>query len=492
MDLAQLFRPVEKIVGVEITQGYMLAVLCERDKKGGIRVSKKSAALPPDSISQGMVKNKAGLTAAIKNFVQQNKDVFKSKYIILALPSAFVFTDIMKFPPMRPEQIGESLMLNFGSKTLFPVSPEDIYYDWQPAVSHSPLYQNALVTFALKKNINEYTEVCEQAGLEPLAFEIPQISVARALGNFKDKAGLIIRMLDEGIEFSAAAQGEFQFSRFVAMPAALHTIEEFKTFVKDEAFKVLNFFQVEYPETALSAIVVLSYFAQKEEISSYLSKELGLSLEHPRLVHSVELTDSHVAAFGSAMRGLIPREEDALVSLMPVGTEEAYRARRFRAYASLWSDIINATAFLLVVLFGVTLFFLMRVQKNLNVQIANKGSAQAAWAPVAELEQTAGKFNATVGQLTAIEAKMPRWSAVFDRMLPSLTYKNIAVASIGTRRAEGTIVVQFSAATRDEAIAFKKALETSGAYEKVEMPFLSVTQREQISTNVVLTLKKEL
>lgn len=488
MDLAQLFKPVEKIVGVEITEKYILAVLLARDKKGAVRMIKKTAALGEGAVAQGMVQDQAALAAALKTFTQKNKDAFGSPYVILAIPSAFVFTDVMKFPSIQHEQIGESIKLNFNSKTLFPITPEEIYYDWQPAASHSPLHQNALVSFARKNIIDPYVAACEQAGLEPLAFEIPQMAVARALTNSKDTTCLIIRVLDKGVEFSIAQQGELRYARWAFLPAPARESEKLAAFVKDETLKTVHFFQIEYPETPVAACVALSSFAQSE-IAAAVAKELGIPVSAPRLAHPVDLPDSHIAAFGSAMRGLIPREEDTLISLMPVGTEETYRSRRFRAYLSLWSDIINTTALVFALLYAVTLFFLTRVQANLAAQTSRKESTRAAYARITEFEESARAFNGAIGQIAGIQAGLFDWSGLLARIIPSLTHANITLTGITAAESGGTISVGFAATTRDAAIAFKKSLEASGTYEKVEMPFLSVTQREQIRTTISLTLK---
>ena len=40
MNLAQLFNPIEKIVGMEITDGHIRAVLLEKNKKGVLSVAK--------------------------------------------------------------------------------------------------------------------------------------------------------------------------------------------------------------------------------------------------------------------------------------------------------------------------------------------------------------------------------------------------------------------------------------------------------------------
>lgn len=487
MNLAQLFKPVEKIVGLEITQGFFHAVLIERNKKGALRFSKKKTSLPAGVIAGGAIVDPAALGAALKLFVQTGRDVFRSRNIILAIPGAVVFTDTMQFPQLAHEQIAESLALNLKSAALFPLSANEVYSDWQPTYSVNPMYQGVLVSLAPRAHVRAYQNVCERAGLEPVAFESPQASVARAVSNFKNKPGIVIRLLDEGVEFSLIPKGELGYARFVSLPDTLASLDDFKIFVRDETFRTLAFFQAEqHQESAIASATVISSFAQKRDIASFLSRELGLVIEEAQLDQSLPVEDSFVAAYGAALRGLISREEDTLVSVLPVGTEETYRSRRFLAYASLWSDIINTTAVLLVIVFGVAYLWLSRIHAGVKAEAARAQTTGAAQAQVSELEGTIARFNTAAGELALLDTLIFPWSNLLERVADSLAFDGITIHRISApSRSEG-ISVSLTANTRDTAIAFKKALEASGIYERVEMPFLSVIQRENIQTNIVL------
>lgn len=189
MNLAQLFNPVEKIVGMEIAHGRVCAVLLEKNKKGVITGTKKEAVIPPGIIAEnGAVLDKQKLAAALKTIWHTGKDVFKSKYVIVALPSMPVFTDIIGFPKVTQEQLKEAVELHVATKTSFPVDTNDIYYDWQPLATHNIYHEDVLLSFAKRPYISDFAEACEAAGLEPLAFETPHLATARA-NQFRERHG---------------------------------------------------------------------------------------------------------------------------------------------------------------------------------------------------------------------------------------------------------------------------------------------------------------
>lgn len=490
MNLAQLFNPVEKIVGLEITSSALRAVLLEKNKKGGLKITKKSMSLPQEIIRDGRIVNKKELAAALKQFWQANKNLFRSKYIVLTLPPIFVFYDIMKFPPITQEQIKESIALNINTKTQFPLGADEIYYDWEPVKSKDPTHQEIAVAFATKEYIKDWMEVCESAGLEPLAFETPAAAVSRAIDNFKDKTGVVIRIGKEGIETFIASDNELRFSRFTPVPA-LHNLDEFKKFVKNETYKTLNFYKIEHPrEPEINSAVIISQLAQQNEVADDLAQHFNVGVQSAHWAHALDIDASYAAAYGAALRGLIKRDNDTLISLMPIGTEETYRKRRLLAYISLWSDIINATSVLMVMVFGGVLFFLNTVGNRINTQIARSSAANAVNAQIAELENSAQIFNDRVQKLSATEDKIYRWSPLLKKISPALNQKNIIIRGISLPDPHSEIAVSLTAATRDDAIALRKSLEKNEQFESVKMPFLNVLQRENINLTVNLKMKE--
>ncbi len=490
MDLAQLFNPVEKIVGMEIAHGRVCVMLLEKDKKGSLRGAGKEIIILPDIIAQdGTVREKQKLAAALKTIRETSKEIFKSHYVIITLPSAAPFMDVVKFPKVAPEQLEESIKLNLSTKTLFPINVDDIYYDWQIIASSDVYHERVLLAFAGKEHIHDYVAACETAGLHLLAVETPPLSLARALTNFESNAGLVIRISEESIELSVVRHHDLLFCRRVSLPNA-YTLDVLKTIVKDEAFKSLNYYATENQgDTPITSFVLLSRVPQKNEIAAYCSEQLGITGEGTRFAHDTALSDSSAAAFGTALRGLITREEDTLISLLPIGTEEAYRKRRFLAYVSLWSDIINATALLFVALFGASLLFLNITEKNAAAQNARLTTTNTQSNKAEKLKQEAVRFNSVVSAVAQANDTIVSFSPVIQEVLPALRHDGITITTIAITPSGTDLRVSATAATRDNAIAFRKSLENNPLFTGVAVPPLNVTQRISIPLDITLSLK---
>lgn len=492
MDLAQLFNPVEKIVGMEIAHGRVCAVLLEKDKKGVVTGSKKEAVIPAHIVAEdGAVLDKKKLAEALKTIWRSGKDVFKSKYVIVALPSAPVFTDIVKFPKVSSEQLKEAMQLYMATKTSFPIDTNDIYYDWQPLGAHNVYHEDVLVSFAKRLYIRDFVEACEEAGLEPLAFETPQPAIARALVNFENKTGLIVCIAQECIEFSIATKNDLFFARTIPLPSS-YDFEALKNILATEATHALNYYATEFSaEPPVTAAVLLAHVPQKKELAERLRETLGVAVEEARFAHDTPIGDSCAVAFGAALRGLIRREKDTLISLLPIGTEEAYRKRRFLAYVSLWTDIVNTTAVLFVVIFGTALLFLNIVGKNAVEQSARLKATAVQNEQVTMLEKEAARFNVAVGAVAQANDSIVEFSPILEKILPSLRHDGIVIKSVVIASSGIDLRISIVAATRDSAIAFRKSLENNPLYTKVAVPPLGAMQRLSIPLDIALSLTEQ-
>lgn len=491
MNLTQLFKPIRQIVGVEIAHGRIVAVLLEKDKAGILRGTKKEAAIPGGIIApDGTVADKQKLASALKAFWQSGKGgTLGSKFVICSIPSASLFSDVISFPKIPPEQIEESVKLNLASKALFPIDANAVYYDWQSTLTHDAYRQQVLISFAPKTHIQAYVEACETAGLEPLAFEPVHFSLARTIVNFAEKPGLIISISAKNIALVIAKGNDILFTRLAPLPAS-YDLAALGTAVKTEAFKALNYYATENPHhEPVTAAVVFSRVPQKNEIITAIEKELGIPLQQPRFAENIRIDDASVPAFGAALRGLIPREEDTINSVMPIGTEEAYRKRRFLAYVSLWADIINTTAVIFVALFAATLVFLNFVEKSAAAQTTRLKAAAAQSERTAEMEKEAIRFNAIAGAVAQANETITPLSPTIEKILPTLRHDGITLKTIAIDPSGTSFRVSAVAATRDAAVAFRKSLENNPLYAKASVPALSASQRTNISLDITLTLK---
>lgn len=492
MNLAQLFNPVEKIIGIEIARGRICAVMLEKNKKGVVTGTKKEIAVPAGILAPtGAVLDKQKLASVLKALWQSGKDAFRSSYVIVVLPSGPTFTDIITFPKVSSEQLKEAVALHVNTKTLFPVEQNDIYYDWQPIAAHTGYHEDVLLSFGQRSYIHDFAEACELAGLKPLAFETPPLAMTRAVTNCKDTAGLIVRITEEIVETVVVANNTLFFTHKVQLPST-YSFETLKTTVKIEATHALNYYATEFAaEPPITLAIVIASMPKKQELSNFLGTELNISIEEARYTHTIAIGDACISAFGAALRGLIPREDDALISLLPIGTEEAYKKRRLLTYVSLWGDIINATAIFFVILFGVTLFFLNIAEKNAGEQSTRLKATAASNEQLTVLGKEVAHFNSIVSAVAQANDSIILFSPIIEKVLPSFRHDGIIIKAMILSPSGADVRISVIAATRINAISFRKSLESNPLFTKAIVPSLSATQRINIPLDITVSLAQQ-
>ncbi len=84
------------------------------------------------------------------------------------------------------------------------------------------------------------------------------------------------------------------------------------------------------------------------------------------------------------------------------------------------------------------------------------------------------------------QAVTPILFSVLQKKTSAITWKSIQYQSIGTP----VLVIEGTAKTREDLLGFLKSLQSSGEFEKVDLPISNFAKNRDIPFNLTLTLKK--
>lgn len=142
-------------------------------------------------VKDGFILNKKKLVEKIKQVLSQAK--IKENRVILALPESKIFIHLFQLPSGFKEKELRNALESEIQKTI-PFEPEKIYWDYQIVSSKLGNGQQAILFVGtLKEIVDDYMEVLDEVGLEPVVFETESISLSRALlKDVKLRAGVMI------------------------------------------------------------------------------------------------------------------------------------------------------------------------------------------------------------------------------------------------------------------------------------------------------------
>ncbi len=163
------------------------------------RVGKKQVSafgrvnLEEGIISDGKILNKEKLIEKIKEVTSKTKaGKLQTRRVILAIPESKTFVNIFEFPVyLKFHELLKTVQVEVG-RTI-PIAFQDLYSDIQIISRSQEGFQKVRFVGVLKNIADDYKEVLEKAGLEPIAFDMESMSLAQVLIKESNKdSGTII------------------------------------------------------------------------------------------------------------------------------------------------------------------------------------------------------------------------------------------------------------------------------------------------------------
>ncbi len=275
----------------------------------------KYAYVPVDAkLSQSDSKSdQHKLAQILANLISEAR--LSSKNVAVGLPSSRVFTSVLDFDRLSPNELGKALM--YQADSLIPTPPAESKIDWA-LLGDSPKDKTKvelLISSVPNGFVETRLDMIESIGLNVIAFEPDSLALSRALipegtaapqlliDMGQQSTDLVITMNDSprltrsiptGVEavIRSATQNlnidEKQAQQFVykfgvskdklegqVYQAIISTID----LLVGEIDKSIKFFQARYPDMAIERMIVTGGASAIPELPLYLANKFGMNVE---------------------------------------------------------------------------------------------------------------------------------------------------------------------------------------------------------------------
>jgi type IV pilus assembly protein PilM len=236
--------------------GYRLKNFGEKKTEAGI-------------IESGIIKNEEKFISKLVELKKETGNI----YTVFSLPEEKAFLKVIKLPAMDKSKIRQSLELQL--EETIPLSAKDAQFDYEIVEADEENRLTVVLTAFPKKIINQYADCLKRAGFFPVACEVENQSIARAIVP-KDHKGpfLIVDFGRTRTSFLIASDGIARFTSTVSVSGeslSQSLARAFKINIFEaERMKHLQVLSGRTDEKVLSAIVpIISTI--KDEIYNVLS-----------------------------------------------------------------------------------------------------------------------------------------------------------------------------------------------------------------------------
>lgn len=415
--------------------------------------------LPKGVIVNGKVKNPDQLVNSLKQLKKKLKDGKQFLNVIVSIPSSNVYMQVFNLPTVPKNRLNEVAGLNL--KLISPINVRSAYYDWQTLSGNQ--YLGAFISAEI---IDKLSQSLEKAGFNIAAIEPAPLSLARVLEKKLLDAGdphIGIYFSGSGLEFFVLRKGQIYFNYFSPETKNIELV------ISQELQRLSGFYIGKWGEPVKHLVVS----------GITLTQNFGME------VHVVNVNPAQ----GAALRGLIPRADDHLISLAQADTEEKFFRGRVSAFLQLWRSItISALIFMALVYLLVDIsLWVYGVSLNkrlLSAPVDNGLDAQM----IKELKQQAREFNLLVNKAVKAKKESVSWSP-FLKILYSLIGNEVKLRQVQLEPRTLTVIIKGIAQDEQAVLALKNKLAREDNFTEINLPLTSIQISPEGKADFSLTFK---
>ncbi len=478
MNLLNLLTTEKNVAGIEISDSVVrIAFLRPKEsKRWQIRGKKGLAPSASDAleydlllieepiasniIENGIVTDPDLLGQALKDIWVRAK--LDTNYAIVAIPDNTIYSRIFSFPKgVEGSRLTEAMRLAIGFQ--LPIKIEETYLDWELTTGTKTTNEILLSTIP-RAVADGYVGALESAGVKTLALESQLASIARVIKHKAGESKLITSKNPDGVTIFIIKDGILQFSR--TLPTKF--VHEDKR--AEEIRKIKTSYEAEYGEVVNE--MELNDLAINDSFAPYKIKEP---------------TTKWLIALGATMRAQTAEGADNFISLLPVGTEDAYTYQKMTTFAVLMRNLTISVSIFFILAYLGTYLFMFSVSKNINSTITTL-STSSFYPEILAKEDWVQRVNELTFASQSILSQTPLWSIVLTEVNSRLIEGITASAFTATSFTEKMSLVG-TAKDRATLNRFKKYLEESAMFSGVDVPFTNIEQRADIPFSASFRIK---
>ncbi|MFA5459763.1 MAG: hypothetical protein WC283_00265, partial [Candidatus Paceibacterota bacterium] len=296
---------------------------------------------------------------------------------------------------------------------------------------------------------------------------------------------LIIDLRSEGIEFIITEGKKIIYFDFDSwqeifgkkVPKAI-TLEFLKKHISKEMPMLLNFYSLKRKQI-IQKFIFLSFDAK---LANALIQWIYVQYQLSPLEIKLPLNLSRVGrdwfgVIGAAMRGIIPRNQDTIVSLAPVGTEKSYEQHHLLRIVSLWSKSIITVFSILVLLLGVISNTFFNNIENQYQKAVAKPLDQKTIEKETVLEQEVEEFNNLVVKIAQAQKYEKNWQEILEEIFNSANSSSINLKRVlFSASPANNITIQGQSSTKESIVKFRDTLGLSGLFIDISLPLSALVE----------------
>lgn len=454
----------ELIGGIEInetTARFVLVFFNRGSSKYNI-LHRAEESIPKGVINDGAIADEAIVTSIIRAIIK--KIPLFVPYVVLSIPPHTVYSKIFTFPSsLDRRHLNEAIQIAVDLQ--LPFAQDEYYIDWEEVKCVG--LAGFLVAAGKKSVIDQYISCSVKAGVKPIALEFHPVSLLRAVSVPSETATLITL---ENVSDTTAFVVNGQTLRFTQVFPYMRIA---KKNIENELVKLRNFYETGYGKIGNTVSLRDLRLTNEWDTENMASKNIY----------------QWFTVLGAGKRAALPRGNDTALSLMAIGTREAFRYQQALSFTRVLSNVtIGIAIFFITIFLGAWIFLYSLSKSMLSKTVADVTLLFPS--KLAEPEEEVKQFTKLLATTNGFVQKMPRWSLVLS-MLRAQVKDTITVTSLTLTDQDNIATLTGVAKSRMDLNEIKKRLEDMEFVRDAALPLTNLDLKENIPFTITFRFTKE-
>jgi Tfp pilus assembly PilM family ATPase len=434
--------------------------------------------LHPEDLENGQV-NSANLEAALTKLLQTNPE-FAQSYVAATLPDQESFSRTHKIPKIPLNEVSEAL--NWQIESIFPLSKDQIYFDWK-LVEQDKDSLTVLIVAIPKSTIDTLIAVLEKTGLKPVCFEPEASTLARTMP--PSTAPKIIVEINYTYSTTSIIDNNTSSLTLTNQYEPVVAPEAFPNIVKTiirSVQSLINNINTKNPETSQSLQIFLTGEMASLELAQNLKQLLGYPVEVLNLKSIPPEFHSAYAAAASAIR---PPQDYETINLLPKMVQDTYEAQK--SHQQITGRTIFALIFFIIFFFVALSISAFTYFNLITIKNTKNKLTTAAPVPTYNLDEV-NYLNRAANNLVTLFPRKTTPVNLLDKIL-KVKPENISLKTINYDKDKNKITLSGMAADREVLLSYRDELKKTNLFTDISFPLDTLQKSTQNDFSINLIIK---
>lgn len=477
--LSRVVLPKVVVIGVDFQDQHISAVATERRGDENKILGSNLVTLPDSAITNGEVMDPITVESALQELMRGLPSFLFERFkqgpvFVISIPPYHIYTEVTEFPPLSDDDLEGAVKLKMETSLPWPI--RSAYVDWAPIPARGKNKTGVFLSAVAKQTVDGFLNIFLRNGWQVAACEFHMVSLSRFVVQEKDPF-LLVLIDEDGVEFAAFHEGRM-ITHYLQK---VQRIDELNSLLKDKIRNLSTFV-----EGSLGVVVknlfILDRF--KLGVTMGVAEETRIPIREFPTFAATGL--EFLIAQGASQREYGARR--TFFNLLPEEATGRFHDSLLLKTLGLWTKVLGVFTFVFAFALVGMLMFVNNQRASLSRDVDELTATGGTRIASAEtLIASANAFN----ELTARVEQIRNARGTIAQKLTSIEQEafrtGVSVKNIKWATGE-TIALTADAPTRENAIAFKDALDKAAIFSSVTIPIVDLAQDQDITFHVTISL----